>query len=74
MISLFALKTKDNSVAKFKAEVLAQKKLFDISQSSIYSDEAIILISNNRDKKNPMLKTSRNIMYSKANSQILKKR
>lgn len=64
MINLFALKTKDNSVAKFKAEVLAQKKLFDISQSSIYSDEAIILISNNRDKKNPMLKTNRNIIIS----------
>lgn len=64
MINLFALKTKDNSVTKFKAEVLAQKKLFDISQSSIYSDESIILISNNRDKKNPMLKTSRNIIIS----------
>lgn len=64
MISLFALKTKNNSSAKFKGEILAQTNLFDTSKSSIYSDESVILISNNPDKKNPMLRTNRNIVIS----------
>lgn len=63
MIKIFALKAKDNFLAKSQ-EVLAQKNLYDPKCTSVFKDDSVILVSNGEEYQETMFKSDGNVVIS----------